>query len=92
VSRSKVGELFMGRCCETCKYTGFRGRTAIYEFLLVNEPMRVLIMRRASSTEITRQAIAQGMRTLRQSGCDKVLRGMTTPSEVLRVTQEAPTL
>jgi len=92
VPRERAGALLMGQGCEACKATGFRGRTAIYEFLLVSEPVRVLIMRRASSTEITRQAIAQGMRTLRQSGCDKVLRGMTTPSEVLRVTQEAPTL
>jgi type II secretion system protein E len=75
-----------GRGCPECKGTGFRGRTAIYEFLQVGESIQSLILKRASSHEIAQAAVRQGMRTLRQDGWQKILRGQTTPQEVLRVT------
>jgi type II secretion system protein E len=76
-----------GRGCADCKGTGFKGRTAIYEFLVVSDPIQQLILKRASSHEIARAAQqANGMHTLRQDGWRKVLRGITTPQEVLRVT------
>jgi len=74
--------------CPTCNYSGFYGRTAIYEILPVNENIQNLIMKKSSSAEIRRQAVMQGMRTLRQDGWLKVLKGITTPNEVARVTQE----
>jgi len=76
-----------GRGCPACKGTGFKGRTAIYEFLIVSEPLQQLILKRASSHEIARIAQETGkMRTLRQDGWQKILAGLTTPQEVLRVT------
>jgi type II secretion system protein E len=87
-----------GRGCPTCKGTGYRGRTAIYEFLVVDEPIQRLILQRASSHEIARAAQQHGppalsgsagragMRTLRQDGWLKIAQGITTPQEVLRVT------
>ncbi len=79
--------LHYGRGCASCKGTGYKGRTAIYEFLVVSEPVQQLILNRASSHDIARAAIASGgMRTLRQDGWQKILRRQTTPEEVLRVT------
>jgi type II secretory ATPase GspE/PulE/Tfp pilus assembly ATPase PilB-like protein len=74
-----------GRGCLTCKGTGYRGRTAIYEFLVVDEPIQQLILKRASSHEIRRAAQQQGMRALRQDGWLRITQGLTTPQEVLRV-------
>lgn len=81
-------ELYEGKGCPECRFTGYLGRTAIYEILTVNEPIRELILQRASSQQIKQKAISQGMRTLRQDGLDKVLLGLTTLSEVVRVTQQ----
>ena len=79
-------QLIQGRGCPACKGTGYSGRTAIYEFLIVDEPIQSLILRRASSQEVRRAAQQHGMRTLRQDGWLKILQGVTTPQEVLRVT------
>lgn len=85
-----VGELHIHRSvgCPHCAYTGYRGRLAIMEFLLMNETLRSMIIRRASSAEIEEQARSQGMRTLYEDGLSKVARGLTTLDEVLRVTQD----
>lgn len=86
---SKSGAvIFQGKGCEQCRFTGYKGRTAIYEILLINEAQRRLILKRSSSEEIKKKAVSDGMRTLRQDGWERVLMGITTPSEVLRVTQE----
>ncbi len=75
-----------GRGCPACKGTGYKGRTAIYEFLPIDEPIQRLMLRRASSQEIAQAALGAGaMRTMRQDGWRKVLKGRTTPEEVLRV-------
>jgi len=81
-------EIFEGKGCEHCKNTGFRGRTAIYEVLVVTEPIRQLVLQRSSSDQIKKKAISLGMHTLRQDGWAKVKMGITSPSEVIRVTQE----
>jgi len=77
-----------GRGCDACAATGYRGRTAIYEFLRMTPEIRDLILRQAPIAEIQRTAQAQGMQSLRQSGWDKAAAGFTTPEEILRVTQE----
>lgn len=77
-----------GRGCEECRFTGFKGRSAIYEILIMSEALRPLIIERASSSSIKQAAIARGMRTLRDDGWDKVKLGLTTVEEVARVTQE----
>jgi len=74
-----------GTGCTDCKQTGFRGRTAILELLLVDEVLREFIVRRASASEI-RDHMATQTRSLRQSGWLKVAQGITTPDEVLRAT------
>jgi general secretion pathway protein E len=74
------------RGCDACKHTGFQGRTAIYEFLVVDEQIQQMILRRGSAREISRLAQQAGMRTMRQDGWLKILAGITTPQEVLRVT------
>ncbi len=77
--------LLRGRGCAACKQTGYQGRTAIYEFLVVDDAIKDHIARRASSHELLRAARRAGMRTLRQDGWQKVAQGITTPQEVLRV-------
>jgi len=81
-------ELYEGKGCEACRFTGYHGRTAIHEILILTEPIRELILSRASSQQIKQKAIAQGMRTLRQDGLQKVIAGITTMTEVVRVTQQ----
>ncbi len=80
--------LYEGKGCEECKFTGYKGRTAIYEVLVMNEAMRDMVLRRRSADEIKEKAVSMGMRTLRDDGWIKVKKGLTTPSEVLRVTEE----
>src|SRR5579883_675527 len=81
-------ELTEGAGCEDCARTGYRGRSGIYELLIVNDAIRKLILDHASADMIRDAAIRQGMRTLREDGWKKVREGVTTISEVVRVTQE----
>ena len=74
--------------CDACHQTGYSGREAIYEFLVLNDDMQKLILGRATAGEIKAKAIASGMKTLRQSGWEKVKQGVTTLQEVIRVTQD----
>ncbi|MBN3038724.1 MAG: Flp pilus assembly complex ATPase component TadA [Candidatus Omnitrophica bacterium] len=78
---------YRGEGCEECNKTGFRSRTAIYEMLLVNKRIKELMLAKSSSDKIREEAINQGMKTLRISGWGKVIDGITTPDEVMRVTQ-----
>jgi type II secretory ATPase GspE/PulE/Tfp pilus assembly ATPase PilB-like protein len=75
--------------CKACRMTGYSGRQAICEFLVLNEKTRGMVTQRATSREIEHQAILDGMKTLRQHGWEKVVSGLTSPSEVLRVTEDA---
>jgi type IV pilus assembly protein PilB len=81
-------KFFRGRGCEECRFTGFRGRTGIYEVLVMSEAIRPLVIERSPSTTIKQAACARGMRTLRDDGWLKVMLGVTTVEEVARVTQE----
>ena len=74
--------------CEECRGTGFRGRTGIYEILAITDHIRPLIVQRASSVAIKQEALKHGMRTLRDDGWDKVLKGVTTIEEVVRVSED----
>lgn len=80
------GTLYEGKGCDACKGSGFQGRTVIYEIFPVTEDIRRLVMERAPANVIRSRALAAGMRTLRQSGWSKIVQGLTTPEEVLRVT------
>ena len=86
--KSKNGELPLiarGRGCTKCGGRGLRGRTAACEIMPMTEGVRDLLLKRASGTEIMVQACADGMVTMRESGIRKVLEGITTPEEVVRV-------
>jgi len=80
--------IYEGKGCESCKFTGYSGRQAIYEFLVLNEEIRQLIMERATANRIKDKAVQSGMKTLNQAGWEKVQAGLTTPQEVLRVIQD----
>ena len=77
-----------GPGCATCRGTGYRGRTAIHELLVVDDPVRALAMARADAAAVRRHAIAAGMTTLRDDGLGKARAGITTVAEVLRATQD----
>ncbi|MBF0510787.1 MAG: Flp pilus assembly complex ATPase component TadA [Candidatus Omnitrophica bacterium] len=72
--------------CEACRMTGYSGRQAICEFLILDEKVKEMITLRSTSREIKQYVASKGMKTLRQHGLEKVLLGLTSPSEVLRVT------
>ena len=80
--------IYEGKGCESCKFTGYRGRTGIYEFLVMNEEIRDLIIHRSSSNQIKKKALELGMHTLRMDGWERVKKGITTLDEVIRVTKE----
>jgi type II secretory ATPase GspE/PulE/Tfp pilus assembly ATPase PilB-like protein len=75
-----------GLGCDECGHTGYLGRTAIYEILLVDDKIRRLITEKTSADIIKSAAINAGMQPLRSNGFQKILDGVTTPEEVLRVT------
>jgi len=81
------GKIAFGKGCEECFHSGYAGRTAIYEFMPIDEILRTQIMEGATATQMKRSAIDRGMITLRMDGRDKILARLTTPDEVLRVTQ-----
>jgi general secretion pathway protein E len=81
--------LYQGKGCEHCTFTGYYGRSGIFELLVVNEEMRRLILKGADANELRDAARRLGMRTLFENGAEKIKAGVTTLSEVLRVTQEA---
>ena len=74
-----------GRGCEKCEQSGFKGRLAIHELLVVNDELRELISRRAPEHEIRRAARTGGMRTLIEDGIGKAAQGLTTLEAVLKV-------
>ncbi len=78
--------VYRGKGCQTCNFTGMKGRIAIYEVMPVTQEIRDLILRNAPSSEIRDVAQQQGMKSLRQAGLMKVLEGVTTVEEILRVT------
>ena len=82
------GDIRVGRGCEVCGGTGFRGRMGIFEILPVTDKIRELILGRADAGAIRASAVDGGMVLLRADGWEKVRRGMTTIEEVVRVTRE----
>jgi type IV pilus assembly protein PilB len=78
--------LFKGKGCATCSFTGMKGRVAIYEVMPISQELRDLVIHNAPTAEIREMAQSQGMKTLRQNALAKVLDGVMTVEEVLRVT------
>jgi len=80
-------EVKRGNGCERCGQTGYRGRIGLYELLLMNDAIRHHIASGADANIIRKEAIKQGMKTLRQDALEKLKAGLTTPEEVVRVTR-----
>lgn len=81
---SKI-KLYRGKGCSFCKNTGYYGRISIYELIVLDDEIKSLIVTKASSNVINELALKNGMKTLKDSGMEKVLQGITTIEEVLRV-------
>jgi general secretion pathway protein E len=82
------GNLYRGAGCEKCNDKGYFGRTGIFELLVIDNEIRPMITDKVDSQSIKNYAISRGMKTLRQDGIEKVIDGVTTLEEVLRVTQK----
>ncbi len=81
-------KLFKGKGCQKCAETGYLGRVGIFEVLVISEKIAKLILEHASSGKIEEEAVSEGMITMKQDGYLKVLEGVTTMEEVLRVAQD----
>jgi type IV pilus assembly protein PilB len=81
----QVVQLARGRGCEMCRHTGYKGRVGFYELMTMNAEMAEMVVRRAPLTDLKEAAKANGMQELREDGLLKVLEGVTTPEEVMRV-------
>ena len=80
-------KLTRGRGCRECRNSGYRGRLGIFELLLINDELRDMIVQRRSATEMLTVARKRGIKLMRDDGWTKVIKGMTTVEEVLRVTK-----
>lgn len=85
---SAQGTVYEPLGCKHCRMTGYIGRQAICEFLMMTDEIRALVTARATAGEIRKKAMAAGMKTLQQHGWEKVLEGITSPAEVMRVSRE----
>ncbi len=84
----KKREFYQGKGCDKCAQTGYRGRVAVLEALVIDDTIRDMVVRRASAFEIKEHAVKQGMLTLREDALCKLCQGITTLDEVIRVTVE----
>jgi general secretion pathway protein E len=82
----KRAEFLYGTGCKSCSYTGYQGRTGIFEILTMSDAIRMMLTRNANTSDIRAQALKEGMTSMMNDGMRKVKAGITTPSEVLRVT------
>ncbi len=81
------GKLYRGAGCRDCRRTGYRGRFGIFELLHIDDTMREMIVHRKSATELQDVALTKGLKLMRQDGWAKVVQGMTTVEEIVRVTK-----
>jgi type II secretory ATPase GspE/PulE/Tfp pilus assembly ATPase PilB-like protein len=87
VKRWENVTFYRGRGCERCNNTGYRGRTAIHEIFILSLNTRQMVIRTEPALKIKKEALKQGMHTLRMDGMEKVRLGITTMEEVIRITQ-----
>jgi general secretion pathway protein E/type IV pilus assembly protein PilB len=80
-------KLTRGKGCRECRNSGYRGRLGIYELLMVSDEIREMIVQRKSATDMLAVARKQGIKLMREDGWTKVLKGMTTVEEIVRVTK-----
>ncbi len=87
VDETQGREFHYGRGCDKCNNTGYRGRTAIFEIMMLSDRLRELVTRKSSTAALREVAIEEGMRTLRESGLMKIFDGVSTIEEITRETQ-----
>lgn len=80
--------LFKGKGCDVCQHTGYLGRIGIFEILVMSDPIRELVTKKATSEDIMKLGIKEGMTTMMEDGFEKILQGITTVEEVVRTTRE----
>jgi general secretion pathway protein E len=80
--------LYRGRGCASCAHTGYRGRKGIFELMIVDDRIRAMVSKNVDAKTIKKQAVSNGMGTLRQDGARKVLKGITSLSELMRATED----
>ena len=83
-----LGKVRHGTGCADCNYTGYHGRTALHEIMMMEDDIRLAVVANKPSNEIRNLAVANGLKSLRAKGWDMVLKGETSCEEVLRVTQK----
>jgi general secretion pathway protein E len=81
-------KIYKGKGCHDCLNTGYKGRTGIFELMILDDAIKSLILKTSDSNAIKKKAVNRGMVTLRQDGALKVLSGITTVEEILRITQK----
>ena len=88
MTREQLGDrqLFRGKGCDTCNNTGYKGRVGLFEFMLMNDDLREMVVAGASTDEMREKAVSFGMTTLRDAGMAYAYQGMTTAEEVVRET------
>lgn len=84
-AQNKKYTLYKPKGCKACNQTGYRGRIGLYELMQVSPSLRHLIQKRANVAEITQEALANGMKTLKQDGISKILEGSTDIAQVRAV-------
>lgn len=82
-----IKKVYRGKGCAACNDAGFLGRAGVFEFLIMNEELKHMVLRKSSSHELRKTAIEGGMKVLYEDGMEKVKRGVTSIEEVLRVTE-----
>jgi general secretion pathway protein E len=80
--------LYRGQGCAECAHTGYQGRIGIFELMIVDDSIRAMVSKNVDAKTIKKQAVNQGMGTLRLDGTRKVLKGVTSVAELLRATEE----
>jgi type IV pilus assembly protein PilB len=84
--QAATAQIMKGAGCATCSNTGYKGRVALYEVMRFSDELKEMVLQGASAAELKVGAIKRGMLTLRMSGITKVLAGVTSPEEIMRVT------
>ena len=82
-------KVYHGKGCDRCRKTGYSGRLGIYELLVMDDSLRDMVTRNPDVTQLRKLCRERGLVSLREDGFDKVLKGMTTVDEILRVTENA---
>ena len=82
---AELTDSFAGKGCAECRGTGYRGRTGIYELLVMDDEVRLAVQKNASASHLEKLGMARGMRLLKDDGIRLIREGVTTPNEVLRV-------